>query len=312
MASPRRVVLLASVLAAAAAASILAGGSAASADPMKDPATIACPTPPAGWDALPPKKSLATPQSVPEPDAEEHFATGGNLVSVTCTYYASTNTHVDVTVSYALPSDANPINDFYWGCGTGTLKWNASDRVYRVPSVSQWANATLVDMLGYLPDRDLAAFENVTNALLRNANGYGHACDTKFRPTALDLRYAFDFRAAGANLKNVFVTEQPQGGGTAPIVKSTVTTAKLQVPTKTGKRAMTIKLAKGIDYRPATKKASGRVRFQVQVVNSRVSSCRRGANGTLTITTKPSVLLTVCGQSFLRGADVNRVRIYAF
>jgi hypothetical protein len=277
---------------------------------MKDPATIACPTPPSGWDALPPKKSLATPQSVPEPDAEEHFATGGNLVNVTCTYYASTNTHVDVTVSYALPSDVNPVNDFYWGCGTGTLKWNASDRVYRVTSVSQWANATLVDMLGYLPDRDVAAFEGVTNALLRNASGYGHACDTKFRPTPLSLRYAFDFRAAGANLKNVFVTEQPPKGGTAPIVKSTVTTAKLQVPTKAGKRAMTIKLAKGIDYRPATKGTSGRVRFQVQVLNSKVSSCRRGAGAD----DHDEAVGAAHGLrgSFLQGADVNRVRIYAF
>src|SRR5262245_9926852 len=218
MASPRRCVPFAGVLAAAGVASILANSSAGAAGPMKDPATMPCPTPPSGWDALPPKKSLATPQSVPEPDAEEHFATGGNLVNVTCTYYAATNTHVDVTVSYALPSDINPVNDFYWGCGTGALRWNMSDRVYRVPSVNQWANATLVDALGYMPDRDLGKFQGVTQQLLKNAEGYGHACDTKFRPTVLNLRYAFDFRAAGANLKSVFVTEQPKDGATVPIV----------------------------------------------------------------------------------------------
>jgi hypothetical protein len=297
-------------LGTAGAVAALAPGTGVAAAPIKNPEAIVCPDAPGGWNALPVRKVVDTPQSVPEPDAEEHFQTGGNLVRVACTYYAATNTHVTVTVSYALPSDVNPVNDFYWGCGAGTMRWNESYRVYRVPSVTQWANATLIDAGGFLPARDVPAFRTVTDRLLENAEGYGHACKLLTRPTAVALKYTFDIKAAGGNLKSQFLAEEAAKNGVHPIVQSTVTTARVRVTADGKSRPLTIRLARGLDFRPATARSAGQVRYAVKVVSSKVPSCRGGAAGTLTITTRPSVLLAVCGQRFLRGADVGRVRFF--
>jgi len=302
--------VLVAALAAAGVVWAAAPGTAVGAAPIRNPEAIVCPAAPGGWDALAVRKMVDTPQSVPEPDAEEHFQTGGNLVRVACTYYAATNTHVTVTVSYALPSDANPVNDFYWGCGTGAMRWNESYRVYRVPSVTQWANATLIDAGGFLPARDVPAFRTVTNRLLENAEGYGHACRLLTKPTAVTLKYTFDVEAAGGNLKSQFLAEQTPKDGVHPIVQSTVTTADVRVQAGGKSQPLTIRLARGLDFRPATARKAGQVRYRVEVVSSKVPSCRGGAAGTLTITTRPSVVLAVCGQTFLRGADVGRVRFF--
>jgi len=57
----------------------------------------------------------------------------------------------------------------------------------------------------------------------------------------------------------------------------------------------------GVDYRPPTPTSTAKLRLAVVVISSKLPSCRRGAPGTLTVTTAPQVRLTVCGRSFLQG-----------
>jgi hypothetical protein len=289
---------------------VVACAPAAAATPVRDPNTIECPGAPAGWSEPPVLKTLATPQSVPQASAEEHFATGGNLVTVGCTYHATSARPLTVTVSYALPTDVNPFNDSYWGCGRPGMKWDDSYRVYRVSSVNQWASASFNDVWQVLESRDVPAFESVTRRLLANAEGYGHSCDLSARPTALKSRYSFDFRLlSGGRIHSVFFTEGEPKGGVLRIVQATVTDAPLRVKVGGKTRTLTVRLTRGIDYRPAKASAPSRIRYSVQVVGSTVSSCRKGATGTLTIVTSPSVLLQVCKQSFFRGQRVERIRI---
>jgi hypothetical protein len=278
---------------------------------VKDPNAIACPAAPAGWDSSPVRKDVATPQSVPEPDAEEHFATGGNQVTVSCTYFASLVEQVTLRVSYALPTDINPVSDFYWGCGTGGLPWNDSERVYRVVSVQQWANASLIDLLGAVPQANVPTFEAVTRKLLQNAEGFGHPCTIVSKPTALTSRYSFDIHVAGGNLKSVFWTSESEAkGGVQPVVQADVSTSVLNVNADGKPRALAIKLTHGIDYHPTRFHTADTVRYAVQVVSTKVPGCKRGATGILTISNRPSLLLRVCGQSFLRSETPRRIRFF--
>ncbi len=278
---------------------------------MKDPNAIACPAAPAGWDKLPVRKDVATPQSVPEPDAEEHFATGGNQVTVSCTYFASLVKQVTLRVSYALPTDINPVTDFYWGCGTGELPWNDSERVYRVVSVEQWANASLIDLLGAVPHANVPMFEAVTRQLLKNAEGYGHPCRIVSKPTALTSRYSFDIHVAGGNLKSVFWTSESQAkGGVQPVVQADVSTSLLRVKADGKLRPLAIELTHGIDYRSTRFHTADTVRYAVRVLSTKVPACKREATGILTISNRPSLLLRVCGQSFLRNETPRRIRFF--
>ncbi len=278
---------------------------------VKDPATIACPAAPSGWKNSPVVKSLATPQSVPEPDAEEHLATGGNLVSVACTYFASNIRQATIKVSFALPTDINPVNDFYWGCSSGGTKWNDSDRVYTVLSPHQWAMALFVDFAGSVGSRDVPAFQSATRELLENADGYGHACNTVAKETVLTSRYTFDVRVAGGNLKSVFYTlGDPGKTGVVKVVDSTETTTALKIKVKGKTYPLTIDLRRGIDYRETPAHTADTVRYAVRVVSTKVPSCSKGATGTLTLSNKPSVLLKVCGQTFLRGEAPRRIRFF--
>jgi hypothetical protein len=299
-------------LACAAASTVLAptGGAAT---PIKDPATIACPGAPSGWASQPVIKSLATPQSVPEPAAEEHLATGGNLVIVSCTYAASPVKQITVAVSYTLPTDLNPNDDFYWGCGTGANAWNDTDRVFRVASIDQWANADFADFADSLGAADVPVFQSVARQLLQNAEGYAHPCSLVSKPTALTTRYLLDIPVAGGNIKSVFWTKgvPEKGVHVVPIVSATSSKVSLKVKAKGKTSPLTIALTRGLDYRQVTAHLVGRARFAVQVVGSKVPSCHTGAKGTLTITTAPSVLLSVCGQTFLRGERLGRVRFIA-
>jgi hypothetical protein len=286
-------------------------GQAATPSPVKDPNLIACPSAPSGWTYAPVRKTLATPESVPEPDAEEHLATGGNLVTVACTYWATDIRQVTVRVTYDLPTDINPINDFYVGCGNGNLKWNSDYRVYRVASDQQWANAFFDDFGLYMPDTEVPTFQRLANQLLQNASGFGHDCTLKVAPTELMARYTFDIRIAGANLKSIFYTKgAPDIAGTKPIVSLARTSAPLQVKANGKTRRLTIKFTDGIDYSLKNGGNVGTARFKVKVTQSGLATCRAGQTGTLTISTQPAVLLDICGQTFLRGDAPRRIRFF--
>ena len=298
-------------LAAAVALGFVFAGVAWAHVAVNDPNTIACPSAPDGWKALPVRKTIATPQSVPEAAAEEHMATGGNLVTVSCTYYASPVRQVTARVSYALPTDINPVNDFYWGCGTGDQPWDTSYRVYRVPSSSQWALGMFDDIAGYMPDNQAPKFESVAKELLQNANGYAHPCKNATTPTALTSRFSFDIYVAGANIKSMFWTDDAKAkNGVAPITQSDQTTSPFQVPLGGKTVPLTIELVKGIDFKSSTAHTNDTVRYAVKVVSTKVPQCSRGATGTLTISSRPFVSLNVCGRSFLQSQTPRRIRFF--
>src|SRR5438094_5964239 len=104
---------------------------------------------------------------------------GGNEIEVACHYYTSSGGELRVDVMYALPSDPNPIFDFFYGCTSGGTKWTAEDRRFQVISRNQWAIATFYDHLAGLSAGDEVAFENVARQLLQNAEGYAHDCSLK-------------------------------------------------------------------------------------------------------------------------------------
>jgi hypothetical protein len=104
---------------------------------------------------------------------------------------------------------------------------------------------------------------------------------------------------------------RPQGTTKVfPVVQATVSKSALNVKANGKLRPLTIELTRGIDYRPTPTHSADTVRYAVRVVSTKVPSCHKGATGTLAISTKPSVLLQVCGQTFLRGDAPRRIRFF--
>src|SRR4051812_27704988 len=102
----RRGCLLASR--AALAVGALAPAAAPAGDPVADASNIACPTAPSGW-AL----SATEGKQVWDGTHDSRLA-GLNQVAVNCNYVTPDWDHIEATVSYALPTDPNPANDFYF------------------------------------------------------------------------------------------------------------------------------------------------------------------------------------------------------
>jgi hypothetical protein len=282
------------------AGAAVAAAPAFSSHTTKTPDAIACPSAPAGWSHPPVTRIVTTPQSTNNGynNGYEQVAAGGNSATVTCQYHRSTK-QVYVAVSFALPTDANPLNDFDLGCSRGDARWDAGNRVYRVSSAQQWALATLVDQSGFLRSSEVGAFEAVTRKLLHNADGYGHSCVVTVRPTVVPARFYFDIRVGGDNLRSTFWTPpSPSRTGTFPIDRITPAAAKLRVDTSSGTRLLGVRLTKGIDYRLQKGAAPARVRLRLAVTGSGVASCHRGATGTLTISTPLTVQVDVCGHTF--------------
>lgn len=271
------------------AAPVLAG------DPVKDPSTIACPSAPSGW-------SLSAVEGKTIWDGAHNARLAGlQQVAVNCNYVTAEFEHIEVTVSYALPTDINPRGDFFFGCSSAVTPWNANDRTFYVMSGNQWAMATFNDLLGQLDENEARAFEQVTRGLLRNAEGYAHDCKLSLTPTVATTRFTFAFDARGGKGGGSFSTRGQASPDTNSmhILRASAPNIAVRVGRTPG--ALTVQVKGGIDYHPPTPTSTAKLKLAVVVVGSRLSSCRRGATGTLTVTTAPSVRLAVCGRSFLQG-----------
>jgi hypothetical protein len=264
----------------------------------KDPSTIACPAAPSGW-FLPAGgggKQVADAQT-------DVRLRPSDAVTVNCNYYTSGGKHILVYVQYALPTDPNPINDFYYGCSSSGTKWNDTDRVFRLTSVDQWAVAAFYDSLRQLNNSQVAKFENLTRQILQNAGGYAHDCSLDLAPTLVTANYTFTFdvsegHAAGSFLVQMTPNLDPRSP-TVPVIQVRVPNITLNVKTNGTSHVLIIKVSRGINFHPAV--ATSNVSFAIEVVSSKLRSCQKGATGTLTVSTAPSVFLDVCGHSFLRG-----------
>lgn len=301
---------LVAALTCGALGAVLAPTSSVAADPVtKDPSTIACPAASPGWFV----PASAGGKEVEDGQNDLHLRPS-DAVTVNCNYYTSSGRHILVYVQYALPSDRNPINDFYYGCSSTVTRWNATDRVFRLTSSDQWAIAVFYDSLLQLKNSEVAMFENVTRRLLQNAEGYAHDCSLKVAPTPATSSYAFVFDVSEGRAQGSFLVQATPNGDprapTVPVIQVQVPNITLNVKTDGVSHVLTIKVKHGITYHnyhahkavPTSKAIpTSDVKFAIEVVSSKVPSCRKGATGTLTVSTAPSVLLEVCGQTFLRG-----------
>jgi hypothetical protein len=277
-----------------------------------DPAAIGCPGAPADWNRPGPVKSVLAPDTVPE-NSWEQKAFGGDAVSVTCAYSDKRGVRVSVMVSYALPSDPNPNADFYFGCGNGDVAWTSTARMARVSSPDEWAYAGFTDPNGYLSsDKDVGVFKGLASSLLSNVRGYGHSCKLTVKPTTTYPRYFVDVRIGNANIKPTFWTSaRSNGAGAFRIERVNAPDVVLAVSTNTGARTITIRFTKGIDYHPLTAHSPALARFGVMIVGSNVPSCSKGTRGILSMSSKPLILLSVCGHDFLR-VRTQPVQFYPF
>ncbi len=283
-------------------------GTAFAAGPIKDPALIACPSPPAGWTNPP-----GTGKTVQSPQLNENLATLGasDQAEVTCEYFDLPTKHVLVVVSYAVPDDINPVSDFYWGCRSGGTPWDDSTRVFRVMSPHQWAIAAFSDVGGDLSRGDAQKFETITRQLLQNAEGFGHTCARSTSETFLTSNFHYSFKvAAGQGSGSFWATLGPKPTSTVPVGRVMSVTISLQLTRHGVTQPLTIRVERGFDYSPAGPRVTGRVRLGVKVVASKVPSCHAGNTGTLTITTRPSVKLAICGQTFLQGAAQTEIQYF--
>jgi hypothetical protein len=305
--SPRRVsalrTLLVAALACATLPAALAPTSSNAAAPLgKDPHTIACPAASTRWFV----PASSGGKEIEDGETDLHYRPS-DAVTVNCNYFTRDGMHVLVSVQYALPSDPNPINDFYYGCSSSETAWNSTDRVFRLTSRDQWAVAVFYDTLLQLKDGEVGMFEAVTRRLLQNAEGYAHDCSLRVAPTAVGSTYAFTFDVPAGKAEGSFVVRADPNrdprASTAPVVQARAPTIRLSVTSGGTTHPLAIEISHGVTYRDRhfAKPATSSVTFAIRVVGSKVPSCRKGASGTLTVSTAPSVSLRVCGQTFLHG-----------
>src|SRR5438105_985383 len=102
-----------------AAIATLAWGAAASAAEVPNANSIACPAAPSGWTlpkdmgrwVVSPNQADAVPSRL-----NDNWDPGRDQVTVFCNYFTKTANTLLLQVSYALPGNINPFNDFDVGC----------------------------------------------------------------------------------------------------------------------------------------------------------------------------------------------------
>jgi hypothetical protein len=303
------VVLAALVLAASGARATAAVG-----------ATIpfTCPSAPSDWTSSPAGPQFWGPDQNP----------GADTTRITCIYLNSKSQALTVAVNYADPDDLNPIDDFFYGCGTGSVGWSDTQRVYQVASDTHWVDANFSDPLNLFASGDVTKFEAVANQMVDNAKGLAHSCGLKVVPTDTLAGWLFDFEfdlngngvvAYGgigthippaskvAGIASYAIPDgslQTKGPASARIVtKVSAPPVQIVVLAQGKKHTVTIRLTKGISFRSATTQNNSDTTSafvtQIRVVHSTLSTCPVGSLGTLALATVPSVLtLKLCGSVF--------------
>jgi hypothetical protein len=293
-------------------AAIVPAGGAAADVVIKDPHGIACPAAPPGWyippgdatSTTPGGRTLIIPGQVLDPN---EGAVGGNTVGVGCDYFTTAGKHIQVDLAYALPTDPNPISDFYFGCQSGGTAWTDSSRHFRQMSPNQWAAVAFFDQLGQLQGAEITEFEQVARQLLANSAGYAHGCTLKLEPTPVDTRREFSFTVAAGKGGGLFFTRGLATDPTQEIVSYSVPDMVLHVRNAKAKGTLTIRVTQGVNFVPSRVTKTGpspqQLRLSIAVKKSKLQGCPTGSTGTLIVSTTPraSVLLKVCSQSFLQG-----------
>jgi hypothetical protein len=299
---------------AAASVVVFAGLALKAAAALAADPNFTCPPAPPAWTSSP-RPQFWGPAEDPGDDTER----------ITCSYANSRGLSTSVVVSYALPSDINPINDFYYGCGTGSVPWSTAQRTYDIASGDHWALANFEDPYHAVSGSDQGKFETLARQMLSEAQPLAHACGAKTVPTQVLASWLFDFAfrltgdgVTGSGRVGTHPSQAGAGIGSYAIPDGTFKTtgllahaavADLAAPllriavVEHGRRhTVTIKLGTGVSFRfEKVTGGSGAASLvtRVRVIRSTLSTCHAGSHGTLRLGTSPSrVRLSLCGSVF--------------
>jgi hypothetical protein len=245
---------------------------------------------------------------------------------VNCNYYTTGGRHIEVGVSYALQMDPNPYSDFDVGCAganaaaglpTGASPWSSATRLYRIVSLTRWADALFYDNLSQLRPNEVAPFEAVTQQLMRSAEPAAHTCTLVTKPSLVKeiLNFSFDATVARQGLQTnagssgSFTTTTTQGAQSRAV--STLKMSRI-VLTVSGQglahpASVTLSASHGLGF---SWNHGATVQIAVKVNRSSYAVCQPGATGKLTISTQTrSVELDVCGRNLLQGSGQFHMQI---
>jgi hypothetical protein len=278
------------------------------------PPNFVCPAAPPGWTAAK-APGFWGPDENPGTDTEE----------ITCVFANRGSKTVSVVVSYALPTDLRPFDDFFYGCGTsGAVAWDNTQRVYHLPSADRWALASFTDTLKIMTSADVPRFKAVARTMVDAAHNLAHTCSSNALPTQAVATWLFDFdfelKGNGIVATGRLGTHVPQQGTSAGVATYAVPdgsfktsgspanplVTKLKAPHVTitlhdhGKiYTVTFAFTKGISFRKTGQAAAASLVAGVAVVHSSLTGCRARSQGTLTMMTAPATLkLDLCGDVF--------------
>jgi hypothetical protein len=291
-----------------------------------------CPDAPAGWKAWTTNPTLFGPTKL-QGDHTPTIEPGADQEDVNCDYSNGNNVHFRVTGVVDLPVDPNPINDFYFGCGSKDVPWDNANRRYLVMSRTSWSYVEFQDLYNALTgSNDVANFQSLAKVLLHNIEKSAHDCtlDTTHQQ-AVQASWGFDFElsiSTGSNGKfNAFGGVGVTGGGgfppTSPIPDGSFITQggpnskndykvhSIHIPDvaltviQNGKSGMmTLHFTKALEFyykAPVAKLVLG-----VKVIHSHVPGCGKGSVGQLTaqtyfsntVSAAPTLKLALCGKFF--------------
>ena len=262
-----------------------------------------CPAAPHGWKLPPAVDAQGNPLGKMVVDSGNSNGPGGNRTQVNCNYFGAGGRHVDVVVNFALPTDLNPIADFYFGCSSAITQWSSSERMFVAISHDRWAVVAFSDPAGTLRQADVPGFEQVARGLLHNSEPFAHTCAVKPTPTPVSYEYSYRFTAPGASGSGLLWTRVDSNTLGNTVIKVGEEKFSARVRLGGARQGLTLSVTGGAGYRLARPGSAGELALKVRVDSSTTRSCGVGKVGTLTLTTAPasSVRLALCGQTFLQG-----------
>lgn len=131
-----------------------------------------CPAAPIGWKAA---------SSTPQWPASQWPV--NIIANINCSYINSEDRVILVTAEFARPADINPLENFYFGCGTnGDVAWNGTGREYLISSSDRWLYAGFSDPAHVLNFVAVTRFERVARSLLQVAESLAHICQVTTTP----------------------------------------------------------------------------------------------------------------------------------
>jgi hypothetical protein len=278
-----------------------------------------CPLARGGWVGSKANPTVFGPAQQP---GQEH-------TMISCSYSQDPKHLVSVVAEYALPTDPNPLSDFYFGCSRRARAWTGSGRTYLVESATRWSYVEFTDPSRELPDSEVGTFKSVAHALLDNVSSSAHPCRINTRtPTLMRhlflFGFEFEFSARGVRAFGGITTQSaadpllPEGSFSAvsepnatvlsKVVSVTAPILVVKVVDRGKQHNLRIRFGRGVDFlqRPPLQ----RLRLRLDVVKSNYSRCAKGAHGVLTIgrsqffnvrDAPATIRIQLCGSVFGRG-----------